>query len=226
MCLYYHYTYKKNGQDTIVNTSVIFPSNKEVRQLNKFTHPDIEQVAQCHDSINYIKSAAGIYPKIRIPIGKMSKRIYSTIGDRQLNVNAAEIIIEDIAYDSTDVFMGMPSYLLALTTDQFDDFIKYNTIPTATDTTAIIANYSSSKKGYKLDLAYFITKYLRNQTVEEDDVIEMILMPVNIESTMSTTTGATSVTKIAPLTQLSATTIRSGKNEYSPMRLKILYNGF
>jgi hypothetical protein len=75
-------------------------------------------------------------------------------------------------------------------------------------------------------LAYFITKYLRNQTVEEDDVIEMILMPVNIESTMSTTTGATSVTKIAPLTQLSATTIRSGKNEYSPMRLKILYNGF
>ena len=226
MCLYYHYTYKKNGQDTIVNTSIIFPSNKEVRQLNKFTHPDIEQVAQCHDSINYIKSAAGIYPKIRIPIGKMSKRIYSTIGDRQLNVNAAEIIIEDIAYDSTDVFMGMPSYLLALTTDQFDDFIKYNTIPTATDTTAIIANYSSSKKGYKLDLAYFITKYLRNQTVEEDDVIEMILMPVNIESTMSTTTGATSVTKIAPLTQLSATTIRSGKNEYSPMRLKILYNGF
>ena len=226
MCLYYHYTYKKNEQDTIVNTSVIFPSNKEVRQLNKFTHPDIEQVAQCHDSINYIKSAAGIYPKIRIPIGKMSKRIYSTIGDRQLNVNAAEIIIEDIAYDSTDVFMGMPSYLLALTTEQFDDFIKYNTIPTATDTTAIIANYSSNRKGYKLDLAYFITKYLRNQTVEEDDVIEMILMPVNIESTMSTTTGATSVTKIAPLTQLSATTIRSGKNEYSPMRLKILYNGF
>ncbi|MBQ5925526.1 MAG: hypothetical protein IIX03_02300, partial [Paludibacteraceae bacterium] len=75
-------------------------------------------------------------------------------------------------------------------------------------------------------LAYFITKYLRNQIVEEDDVIEMILMPVNIESTMSTTTGATSVTKITPLTQLSATTIRSGKNKYSPMRLKILYNGF
>ena len=226
MYLYYHYTYQKNGKDTVVNTSIIFPSNKEVRQLNKFSHPDMEQIAVCHDSINYIKSAAGIYPKIRIPIGEMSKRIYSTIGDKQLNVNAAEIIIENIAYDSTDVFMSKPSCLLALTTEQFDDFIKYNTIPTATDTTAIIANYSSTLDGYKLNLAYFITKYLRNEMVEDDDVIEMILMPVNLDAVTSTTTGSTSVTSIKPLTQLAATTIRSGKNEHSPMRLKILYNGF
>ena len=226
MFLYYHYTYQKNGKDTIVNTSIVFPSNKEVRQLNKFSHPNIEQIAVCHDSINYIKSAAGIYPKIRIPIGKISKRIDSTIGDKQLNINAAEIILEEIEYDSTDVYMGIPYYLLALTTNQFDDFLRYNTIPTATDTTAVIAKYSSDLDGYKLDLAYFITKYLRNEMVEEDDIIEMILMPVTVESVTSTSTGSTSVTSIKPLTQLAATTIRSGKNEHSPMRLKILYNGF
>ena len=225
MHLYYHYTYQKNGKDTIVNTTVIYPSNKEVRQLNKFTHPNIEQIAVCDDSLNYIKSAAGIYPKIRIPIGKMSKKIYNTIGDKQLNINAAEIIIENIEYDKSDVYMSNPYYLLALTTEQFDDFIKYNTIPTATDTTAVIANYSYITDSYKLDLAYFITKYLRNEMVEDDDVIEMILMPVIVE-TASATTGATSVTAIKPLTQLAATTIRSGKNEYSPMRIKILYNGF
>ncbi len=226
MYLYYHYTYQKNGKDTIVNTTIIFPSNKEVRQLNKFSHPNIQEIAVCHDSLNYIKSAAGIYPKIRIPIGEMSKRMYGKIGDKQLNINAAEIIIENIVYDSTDVYMGQPYYLLALTTEQFDDFIKYNTIPTATDTTAVIANYMANKGGYKLDLAYFITKYLRNEMVKDDDIIEMILMPVIVESATSTTTGATSVTNIKPLTQLAATTIRSGKNEYSPMRMKILYNGF
>ena len=177
------------------------------------------------DSINYIKSAAGIYPKIRIPIGEMSKRIYSTIGNKQLNINAAEIIIENIAYDNTDIYMGQPYYLLALTTEQFDDFIKYNTIPSATDTTAVIANYIENKGGYKLDLAYFITKYLRNETIEENDIIEMILMPVIVE-TATATTGTTSVISIKPLTQLAATTIRSGKNEHSPMRIKILYNGF
>ncbi len=225
MYLYYHYTYQKNGKDTIVNTSIIFPSNKEVRQLNKFTHPNIEEIAVCNDSINYIKSAAGIYPKIRIPIGEMSKKIYSTIGNKQLNVNAAEIIIENIAYDSTDVYMGQPYYLLALTTEQFDDFLKYNSIPSATDTTAVIANYVANKGGYKLDLAHFITKYLRNETIEENDIIEMILMPVIVEAA-TTTTGATSITSIKPLTQLAATTIRSGKNEHSPMRMKILYNGF
>lgn len=225
MHLYYHYTYQKNGKDTIVNTTIIYPSNKEVRQLNKFTHPNIEQIAICDDSINYIKSAAGIYPKIRIPIGEMSKKIYSTIGNKQLNINAAEIIIENIEYDKSDVYMSKPYYLLALTTEQFDDFIKYNTIPTATDTTAVIANYSHLTDSYKLDLAYFITKYLRNKTVEDNDAIEMILMPVIVE-TASASIGTTSVTSIKPLTQLAATTIRSGKNEYSPMRMKILYNGF
>ena len=210
MHLYYHYTYKKNGKDTIVNTSIIFPSNKEVRQLNKFTHPNIENIT-CHDSINYIKSAAGIYPKIRIPIGEMSKRIYSKIGDKQLNVNAAEIIIEDIKYDTTNTYLGKPFYLLALTTDQFDDFLKYNTMPSATDTTAVIASYSTSHKGYKLDLAYFITKHLRNEIVEEDDVIEMILMPVLAET--STSTETSTIANIKPLTQLAVSTIHSGKNE-------------
>jgi hypothetical protein len=154
----------------------------------------------------------------------MSKRIYSKIGDKQLNINAAEIIIENTQNDSTDGYMGRPYYLLALTTEQFDDFIKYNTIPSTTDTTAVIATYNSSKGGYKLDLAYFITKYLRNEMVEEDDVIEMILMPVNLETSTSST--STSISSIKPLTKLAATTIRSGKNEHSPMRIKILYNGF
>ena len=61
--------------------------------------------------------------------------------------------------------------------------------------------------------------------VEDDDIIEMILMPVNVK-TASSTTGTASVTAIKPLTKLAATAIRSGKNEYSPMRMKILYNGF
>lgn len=222
MHLYYHYTYQSHGKDTVVNTSIVFPSNKEVRQLNKFSHPNIEEITACNDSMNLIKSAAGIYPKIRIPIGRMSKKIYSTIGDKQLNINAAEIIIEDIKYDTTNTYLGKPLYLLALTTEQFDDFLKYNTVPSATDTTAVIANYSSSLEGYKLDLAYFITKYLRNEMVEDDDVIEMILMPILVESS----TSSTSITNIKPLTQLAAAAIRSGKNEYSPMRMKILYNGF
>ena len=226
MYLYYHYTYQTNGKDTIVNTSIIFPSNKEVRQLNKFTHPNIEEITVCDDSINFIKSAAGIYPKIRIPIGEMSKRIYSTIGDKQLNINAAEIIIEDIKYDTTNTYLGKPYYLLALTTEQFDDFLKYNTMPSATDTTAVLANYSTANNGYKLDLAYFITKHLRSEIVNDNDVIEMILMPVLTETATSSSTDIPSITSIKPLTQLAATTIRSGKNEYSPMRLKILYNGF
>ena len=105
-----------------------------------------------------------IYPKIRIPIGEMSKRIYSKIGDKQLNINAAEIIVENIDYDSEDVYMGQPSFLLALTTEQFDDFIKYNTIPSANDTTAVIANYSHLTDSYKLE------NVIKNIDLEENKI--------------------------------------------------------
>ena len=39
MYLYYHYTYRKAGVDTTVSTSIVFPANHEVRQLNHFVHP-------------------------------------------------------------------------------------------------------------------------------------------------------------------------------------------
>ena len=219
MFLYYHYTYNRGGIDTVVNTSITFPANKEVRQLNRYYHHNIDQYATCPDSINYIKSTAGIYPKIQLPLGKINQRIKERIGKRDLNINGAEIDIEAIDFDSEEVYMDPPTYLLALTFEEFDDFIKHNTPPTAVDTTQAMASYSVLTHSYSLDIKYLLTKYLRHD-ISPDENLELILIPVDIEGTMS------NISRIKPLTKLSAITIRSGKNEYSPMRLKVLYNGF
>ena len=42
--------------------------------------------------------------------------------------------------------------------------------------------YIENKGGYKLDLAYFITKYLRNETVEENDVIARSTYNIDIHA--------------------------------------------
>lgn len=219
--LYYHYTYSRAGKDTVVNTSITFPANKEVRQLNRFYHHNIAEYAKCPDSICHIKSAAGIYPKIQIPIGRIKQRIDETIGNRDLNINGAEIQLEGIEYDDNDVYLDPPTYLLALTTDEFDNFIKYNTPPTSVDTTQVIASYNVLTNSYDMELNYFLTKHLRNAEPNPDDVLDLILMPVQIDKD---TNG--NITRIKPLTKLAAITIRSGKNTHSPMRLKLLYNGF
>lgn len=218
--LYYHYTYQRDGKDVVVNTSINYPANKEVRQLNRYYHNDIATIATPPDSVCYIKSAAGIYPKIQLPLGRIAQRISEKIGDRELNINAAEIDIEAIEYDTKDVYLDPPTYLLALTADEFDDFIRYNTPPTSIDTTQVIASYSVINNSYTFNLNYFLTKHLRRTDIAPDETLDLILVPVLIEGTTS------SVTYIKPLTKLAATTIRGGRNEYSPMRLKLLYNGF
>lgn len=223
LVLYYHYTYRKNGRDTIVNTTVSYPANKEVRQLNRFFHRDIADIAIAPDSVVYLKSAAGIYPKVRLPMGRIAKRMYDKIGDKDFNINGAEIEVEIVDYEDTDVYLTPPEYLLALTTEEFDDFIRYNTVPTAVDTTAVLAGYRSSGNSYIFDLNYLLTKHLRSDDIDDiefDRQLELMLIPVHIEGTVS------SVSSITPLTKLSAVSVRSGRNTYSPMRLKLLYNGF
>lgn len=220
LILYYHYTYKKNGVDTVVNTSITYPANKEVRQLNRFVHADIEQVAVAPDSVVYIKSAGGIYPKVKLPLGRIADRMREKIGDKEFNINGAEIDVEIVDYEDDDVYLTPPEYLMVMTVDEFDDFIRYNTIPTSIDTTATVASYSAYTNGYTFDLNYLLTKHLRGNDVQPDTELEMMLIPVQIEGTVA------SITKIAPLTKLTAVSVRSGQNTYSPMRLKLLYNGF
>ncbi|MDR0812123.1 MAG: DUF4270 domain-containing protein, partial [Paludibacter sp.] len=59
MRLFYHYNYEKNGVDTVVNTYIRFPANKEVRQLNKITHVNTENVVNQYDSVSYLKTGGG-----------------------------------------------------------------------------------------------------------------------------------------------------------------------
>ncbi len=219
--LYYHYTYTRSGKDTVVNTSIHYPANKEVRQLHKFSHPDLAEVAQHHDSVNYIKSAAGIYPKITIPIGRIKQRVNEVVGEKEPHINGANIEVECTMPDTDHPYINPPSYIMAISTDKYDDFLRTNSVPTSIDTTTIVASYNAASNSYKLDFAYFIEKKLQNSETQPDDTVEMMLVPVTIE-----TSNGSNITKIKPLAMLSAVTVRSGQNEHSPMRLKILYNGF
>ena len=58
MKLYYHYTYEKMGKDTMVNASIVYPANQEVRQLNKFVHNNLQEIMKPRDSVNYSTSVA------------------------------------------------------------------------------------------------------------------------------------------------------------------------
>lgn len=221
MYLYYHYTYKKAGADTTVTTSIIFPANHEVRQLNRFFHPDRSEIVQSiPDSLLYVKSMAGIYPKMTLPLSKIRERFIQHIDvDDVLNISAAEVSLECIEYDDKDVYMDPPSYLLAIDERELDDFLKHQTVPEDFETDRVLGVYSVESDSYVFDFTYLLTKRMEMDS-EEDEDVNFVIVPVDIRY------SSTTKVSVKPLVKMAAVKVRSAKNGYSPFRLKVLYEGY
>lgn len=221
MYLYYHYTYRKAGTDTTVSTSIIFPANHEVRQLNHFIHPDRHKIVQSiPDSLLYIKSMAGLYPKMTLPLSRLRKRFKERMDiDDVLNISAAEITLECIDYDEKDIYMDPPSFLLAIDERKVDDFLKHQTLPENNETDRILGYYSVETNSYIFDFTYLLTKRMEMNS-EQDEDVNFVFMPVDIRYSNTTKVG------IKPLVKMAAVKVRSARNGYSPLRLKVLYEGF
>ena len=222
MRLYYHYTYPKNGKDTIVSSYVDFPANKEVRQLNKISHINTQNVINQRDSVNYIKTAGGIYPKIEIPLGSMRRQMDDSIGNKIPSINSAILSIEATEIDKSKNPMPIPQSLLMLPITEAKNFFEVNSLSAIKSNNAVIAYYNSSKKEYTFDIAYLMTNILIERDAEKKkaenyytETAEFILIPVDIYTS-----------EIKPQKYVGAATIRSAKNNYSPMRIEVVYSGF
>jgi hypothetical protein len=219
--LFYHYTYQKNGQDTIVNTYITYPANKEVRQLNKITHTGLQSVLNQRDSVNYITSAAGAYPKINIPIGKIRKNIADSIGNKSLNFNSINLSVEATEIDSSENAMPVPANMLIIRTADFGNLLSTNMIKSIGDSVATLAYYYSDKKEYTFDIARIVSRIVKSNLQDFDASEEFMLLPVDVFYN-----SAGTISEIRPQKRIGALTFRSGKNSYSPMRLEVVYSGF
>lgn len=221
--LYYHYTYKKNGEEKVVSTYITYPASHEVRQLNIISHPNREQFLNKIDSVNVMKAAGGIYTEVEIPIGEIRRRIHDSIGDKTLMMNGALLSFEITDQHLAARSMPMFSYLLMLPSDQVEDFVKTNTLPNTFDTAMVVGYYSQiPQQEYQFDLSYFLAKRIRSNPYDYDEVLKMTVLPI---SATQSSTSSTGITAIRPMKQLSAASVRSPRNGYSPMRLEISYSG-
>lgn len=219
--LYYHYTLHRGDTDTVMTTYITYPASHEVRQLNHIDHGNREQVMNKRDSVNYIKSAGALYPRITVPIGRMRRKIHDSIGNKTMMINSAMLSVEATEIEQQKSDIPYAFYMLMLKSDKVSDFLATTTVPLNTDTTMVVGVYNATKKAYSFDLAYMLAKHLRKDPTNYDEELEFVLMPV---TTVTASNG--SVVDITPQKQLSAVTVRSGRNTYSPMRVRLVYSGF
>ena len=222
MKLFYHYTYNKNGKDTVVNTSIIYPANSEVRQLNKLSHPEIETTIKLCDSVNYIKSAAGMYPKLQLPVGEMRKRIFNRIDTNKIvSINSAVLTVEAVKHSSLESALPVPDALMLIRESQIDDFIDKNRIPGTKDTTAVLGYYNSTNGSYMFDLAYFLDKEIMTDPYNFTELENVLLVPVNVSVNSSY-----QIIGVKAQSKIQGVAVRSGKNSVSHMKIRFMYSGF
>lgn len=212
--LYYHYISPTTGS-IITPPAVTFPASKEVRQVNRFVHSYDEEHIPIKDSIEYIKAPAGIFTKMIMPLQRMKDKVTTTIDGKKLNVNSALVNVQVTELDTT--VLKLPKYMLLIKESKLADFFKYNHLPD--DSTAILTSYNSISNSYVFNMRTYFSNEFKKSAMNEKD--ELLLVPVAV-----TYTSSGYISEVEHDTKLHATTIRSGKNEYSPLRIRFVYSGF
>lgn len=237
LAVYYHFSYPRQGTDTILSDMKAFYANSEVRQLNRFAYPDREQILsqlESNKDTNYVVSPANIYTRLAVKMDSIFQRMEEQLGDPegyQVYVNKADLTV-DVLYNTEqnstrprDQWDTPASYMLLVLEDKMESFFAKNELPS--DTTAILSSLGMTTDTlgnisyyYTYDLSGMLTQQLRMD--EQVDQLDFFLVPVAVEVSSSTS----SATAVKPLQTISTTYIRSANNSDNPMDIEMVYAGF
>ncbi|MDD5185550.1 MAG: DUF4270 domain-containing protein [Paludibacter sp.] len=236
--LYYHYNHtvtSSTGADSLVTSNYVipFPANAEVRQVNRFFHPEIATVKQKlaqNENVNYISSPAGIQTRVTVPLKRIKQKMDLSLGEKKKTLNSAILRVDATEIDSSTLAEPVVSYMLLIKESAIDRFFNKNELPS--DTCAILGQFSKSQNTstllyeyhYSFDIAPMVANELKLNPNPDSD-LNLRLVPVQVTSTTSST-GTTSITAVKQQTGMSAITILSGKDVTTPMRIKMIYSGF
>lgn len=233
---YYHYTYKTkniNGGDSTVtvNNNLFFPANSEVRQVNRFQHLDRDAVVHPADSVNYVASPANLNTTLSIPLNRINQHMEAGIANKKLTINSAMLKIEatDITVDTASV--PTVQYMLLIKEEAVDRFFKNKELPS--DTCAVLASHTlalvvNTTNVYQHYYSFNVAKLIANElkTAKENSTVPASQIPMRLIPVLVTMNSSGNVTGVKQDYLMSAVTIRSAKNTFSPMRINVVYSGF
>jgi hypothetical protein len=223
---YYHYSYVKNGKDTTVNIALSFPANSEVRQVNRFVQPDRNTLVVARDSVNYIASPANLQTRVKLPLKRMKHQIDSALVNKKMMLNSALLEVEITEIEQATLAVPLVQYMLLIKESEIDEFFNKNKTPD--NISSVLGQYSYSQIGttdqykyyYSFDVAKIVSTELKNNLVPEEN-LDMRLIPVRVKLDANN-----NVTEVKHQFLMSAVTVRSGKNTYSPMKVNMFFSGF
>lgn len=216
-----------------------FDGTEEVLQLNKIENDteNLKKLASRQDSCTYLKSPAGIFTEVTLPIEDIMK------GHEKDTLNTATISFPRLnnADEDNPYNFATPSTILMVQKDSLQSFFEKSKL--ADNRTSYTASYSSTgtyKNAYTFqNIANLVSAMYKNKGKGEN-WNKVVLVPVNV---ITTTQGYTTViSKINHDMSLASTRLivgtddpnkdyttdeKTGKKVASgPIRIKVIYSKF
>jgi len=231
----YNYTTKGiSGQDSTVtvNSSVTFPANNWVRQVNRFLHPDknaiISKLESEPDQIHHISSPANIYTRISLPMREMQQKMEGN--GLRLAINNAKIRVDINNLNEENFAQPIPSNVLLIRESSVDRFFTKRELPT--DTCAILGTIVNEKNietsetdyYYSFDIARLIAhefKQAKDNNAIAPEKINFLLVPVRLKTNSN---GA--IMEVSQQFLLNAVTICGGNHSKKPIKANVVFSGF
>lgn len=219
-----------------------FDGTEEVLQLNKIENDtkNLEELAnQNQQNCTYLKSPAGIFTEVTLPIEDIMK------GHEKDTLNTATISFPRLNNENEDnpYNFATPSTILMVQKDSLQSFFEKSKL--ADNRTSYTASYSSTgtyKNAYTFqNIANLVSAMYKNKAEgekknakwmdEHPNWNKVVLVPVNV---ITTTQGYTTViSKINHDMSLASTRLKRGiittdsnGKETSPIQIKVIYSKF
>lgn len=218
-------------RDTIITSVAAFPGTEEVLQTTTFDN-DKEMIKQlaAADTCTYIKSPAGIFTEMRIPVTEIVEKQYigedgNIYSHKNDTINSAKIVLTRINNKQDSEYMpDIPQTLLILPKTEMNSFFENNKI--ADYKTSFLASYSSSSNTYTFNNIGSLIKHLYtsgDRTKEDWD--KVVIIPV---TTSYNTTGSTpELIGVAHNMSMTSTRLVGGENNtHGDIKISVIYSKF
>jgi hypothetical protein len=213
--VFYHYSIG----DVIYSVSRNFNGTEEVLQTTHITNDKtrIDPLVE-DDECTYLKTPAGICTEVTLPVEKIK------MGHESDSLTSARIVFSRMTEknDFSDYVLEEPTNLLMVPSDSLYSFFERNGMPN--NKTSYLATFNSTYKTYTFNNLSALINHMWAQRNKTPNWNKVILIPVQVETTGSSTT-TTTVATVSNEMNINSVRLVGGKaNKHQPVRISIIYN--
>lgn len=218
-------------RDTIITSVGAFPGTEEVLQTTTVSNDKSTlQKLVSDNSCTYLKSPAGIFTEMRIPVKDIVEKQYigedgKTYSHKNDTINSAKVVLTRInnAQDS-EYTLAIPQTLLILPKADMYSFFEKKKV--ADYKTSFLATYNSSTNTYTFNNIGGLVKYLyENGDRTKADWDKVVIIPV--KTTYNTTSTTKELIAVNHDMSLTSTRLVGGpESKYGDIKISVIYSKF